>query len=813
MEVKICGFPGYGSAGNDGGIGEKGSNIHYINDNVNDSSLAEYILTESKYKVNDLLYNNNALHIITVKNDNGQALVSKISDNHQFSDFNIKNDKIISSYDIILSDKLKTSEHIRALNTDAYLTLVSDNNFLNANDCAVINLITDSSSSNFNLATNKFLINNLYVKYDNTNILTESYGFTEIRNIIQSLHINNINNDTLISFGYKPKNGQFRITECIYNDLNVLEHEYLIKDFNDVLDNYKIIYSDFTVLYKIYFLSNYNNDNGNIILGSFTLDIKTSKLKDVSLQGDDINNFDLSWVTNSKNILLKDKGNDATSCKVELLFSDDSDLNVYFKSDNITVDDSEKINNKLILTINTDKSQIYKINIGHVVYNISFEKKIVANFDSSVIINIDDDNKYLINSLYKNGVPANGILETYNLDFVDITTQESVNCNIIIELDDKTNIYKTHYVIINDDNVVLSRLENGQIINNNSLNLTYRFNFNKNSKYKLLLYHEYDEAVYGILTTNITFTFDNDIKRISKRTLVIPWTLSSFKPRMLNTPTDYDLRVKNSLSRPDGLYPINMTSLSIKPVSNSYEYKNNTLSKYKYVYSDSNSQTVYAPNAFLMYGYMYEDSNEGIAFNINSEDDKYYGNKRQYSQCDIEYPIWSIVSPSIKIENGKQTYDDYNITPAGGSNYSPNSYDGILIDANFIHKYLNMKQYLSNNEFLGFVGWSLHKTEKDINLSQYVTEKYNFNYISVIEKYPNIKNETMYGSYWEINPKYVVADKSELLFDCAVNILNKPKIYTPNQNIDYWINGNTENIFKRNDYVLQTSMTDNRDVF
>ena len=33
MEVKICGFPGYGSAGNDGSIGEKGSNIHYVKDN------------------------------------------------------------------------------------------------------------------------------------------------------------------------------------------------------------------------------------------------------------------------------------------------------------------------------------------------------------------------------------------------------------------------------------------------------------------------------------------------------------------------------------------------------------------------------------------------------------------------------------------------------------------------------------------------------------------------------------------------------------------------------------------------------------
>ena len=254
-----------------------------------------------------------------------------------------------------------------------------------------------------------------------------------------------------------------------------------------------------------------------------------------------------------------------------------------------------------------------------------------------------------------------------------------------------------------------------------------------------------------------------------------------------------------------------MKSISIKPIVGSNDYKNNTLSKYKYVYTDTYSQNVYAPNAFLMYGYRYIDTDEYVSFNINSDGETHMANKREYSQVDIQYPVWSIVSPNITLKNGVYTYDDLNIMPASGSNYAPNDYNGILVDENFTLKYNNVRNYLDNNSFLGFVGWSLHNTKKDEDLSEYITEKYNFCSISLLEGNPTIQGETMYGSYWDITPKYVTADVTEPSFDCAVNILNRPNIYSDNGPTTQWINNidpKSDTLFRQSKYKIKTSLTD-----
>lgn len=169
------------------------------------------------------------------------------------------------------------------------------------------------------------------------------------------------------------------------------------------------------------------------------------------------------------------------------------------------------------------------------------------------------------------------------------------------------------------------------------------------------------------------------------------------------------------------------------------------------------------------------------------------------------------MGPNITLKNGVYTYDDLNIMPASGSNYAPNDYNGILVDENFTLKYNNVRNYLDNNSFLGFVGWSLHNTKKDEDLSEYITEKYNFCSISLLEGNPTIQGETMYGSYWDITPKYVTADVTEPSFDCAVNILNRPNIYSDNGPTTQWINNidpKSDTLFRQSKYKIKTSLTD-----
>lgn len=840
MGLKICGLPGYGSAGKDGERGKRGSNIHYISDSIYDNEIQEYILNEYKYKTDDLFYHNNKMYLIDLK-DGNKSSYKLLSENISSDVLSVVNNNIIFNENTVLSDKLKTVNYLKTIDNNSYLNLcsVGDKKYLNINvnnsDILNIKYVNDVSTFIINDLDVETKIADLYVKYDNYKngniILNESFGFSELNNIINNCKIEN---ETL-KIDYTPKFGKYRITNREYKD-NKLVKETIIKDYNDSEIKSNITITD--SIYRFYFLSNYDDSVGYMIFGDYTLDKKMSKLVKVICESGHNFQYQIGGKDiKVSNIISEELKN--IPIKFILEFTEDSDLTVYSADEHInySIDNDNK---KVIIEFDIPTSLVnYKINIGRVVYTFIYEPLKKYTFDTSTVFKFEDDsNGYLGNTNYTNGVPVNGILQSYNLNFYSCYLTEDPNLNFKITCNNATNIYRIYYKVVKPEEIVKdsslilvdkNRISNVRLSDLNDadyiependliefnidvsldLNKIETYISNDSSSYKLLLYFEFNDPKYGMLNTNISCKF-NDIQNaiISKRTLVIPWKISAFKPTNITSSSSYDLRAICEVKRDEGICPKNLQTLTISPMVNNSEYGLKTLDRYNYKINSKTSSTVYAPSAFLMFGYTYPNKTEAKTFIVNDDNLRYTGKSHEYSQIELKYPIWTIVSPVINVLDNKFVYECPIFAPAG-SKYAPGNNNGIIVDENFTSSYKNnFNNYLINNKFLGFVGWSLQQTEKNYSINKYKTKKFNF---SLIDE-NNEENYTMYGSYWNIYPRFVKADTVEPTFDYAVNILKIPEVFISNKYTErYWCNSNNPNsliVYNMNEYTVTSSITD-----
>lgn len=838
---QICGLPGFGSPGLTGELGEHGASFHIIDASISDVSTLNNTLMQSKYKENDIFIYNNDLFLIDTKQLNNNTLLSytKIC-NNPLSIIRDNENDINITVPILLHDSIKTKNQLDNINVTSPITIVSDSsNFINFIDSSnnEMSFIKYNGLDGFNIGneTNITAINNLYIDDSVTNILSEKYGISELNRLISSC---TFVNDRYV-FKYKVNNNaKYRVTaikrEHSNNDTLDENHnvtlENILIDFNDTDKSFAISNDD--IFYKVYYINNINDKENNIITQIFNHNNKTSKLKNAYINSDNALDDSYNILIDKNNISIFNTnefdlsdGNDIESVLV-LEFTNNSNVDITYDPHNLSIATD---NNKVILKIPEEYNKLYSIGIGYVNYNISISNYIKENeTDELEFIFREDKSGYLgCNSAF-HGVPLNGILQVYTLDFIkfDDSDEYTFNFKIKSSLDNSTNLTlndcSIYYKVVtmnnripigidNDTYVYLKDLKDASCeyidfsINNENVN-EYNISFAKNTlnvynpdnnlqSNKLVIYYEFNDPFYGILKTDISGKInDLDFDTISKSTLMIPWEIIGFVPKQMEGPAQYNLSIKNVIkSYNNGVYPLNMKTLSIIPSVNNKYMAMHTFDKYKYCntntiiinnikYNVNAYTSIFANDSFLEIAYDYRQFGTISYINTLLGEVK-HASGLQFAQCTNKLPIWIKSNFNIKIDGSIYEYDSDIIVPTG-TIYSPQNADDYMVDLVPPTKrgYLSYKDYLKGNLFVGFVEWSIHKnftTNKNGKITSSII-KHPFSNINDLLLNPN---NTLYSLYWHVNPRIVKATPAEISYDYAINMLKQPKVCIGNNKV------------------------------
>ena len=851
----ICGLPGFGSSGDKGEIGDRGLSFHIIDSSaiISDDDLKSHLVNNAIYNENDIFIFNKDLYLINKKSNDGNILISynKLCDNPLKQLIDVTDSYNNIGYNMILTDTIKIKKQLNDINTNSSLSIKSINNkfidYINKNDETKSFIKLSQNENEYIIGDNNILtINNLYTK-DNNNILTEKYGISELHALVMSRKII----DNTCKFNYKiSSNSKYRVTGLSIdnNNNNTLNEEILI-DFNDNKNSF-IINNEHDI-YKVYYLSNIETKNdstfsGDLITECFKLNTTTSKLKKCEVNGDGKVSIDKNTISI---LQVTDKIAD-----ISLYFTDDSDTTIYNTTEGIDVQSNNNI--VRIKILEQEFNKLYTIDIGHVKYNIILNKLITNIIPQNISFSINEDkNGYLsCNKNFDHGVPTNGILQVYSLDFdsLDDTSNYEFKFNISSDIESKLtdtvfgdcSIYykmikknKSNDKIHNDTYIYLSDLEDASVSSiyfpkgknvikyNNTIGRIHldKYKLNDNmSSYKLAIYYEFNEPFYGILNTSIDVTVianETTIKdSITKKTLMIPWEIIGFVPQSLKSATDYNLSIKNVIKRDGIIYPQNLLNLTLTPTVNNKFMQNNTFKKYNYrgtnlstineKFEIDKQMNMYISDAFLSVAYNLDDKGD-ISYYIKYDGQSKTSNKINFAQCKYKFPTWVKSLFNINIDKHKYQYDSSIIYPSG-TIYSPQSAEDFMVDLHPTNKrqYSNYKNHFINNTFVGYVEWAIHKNiiEKNDNgtSSEYII-KFPFTDINTLQ---NDTYNTLYSLYWLLSPRVILASNDEYGYDCAINMLKRPKIYTPNGNKKYYLNSavDVKNVFNMRTYSKPTTI-------
>ena len=574
MELKLCGFPGYGSPGVDGSIGITGSNVHILKTNDNISTT---LLDNDKYLINDIFYKDNKMYTIVNKDrDNARISSKEISDypivssfkSLEINELDNKKSVITADKNILLSNTLKTNNDIVNDDASSLLNILSNNRFIDCIDSSgfsYFNIINDNEST-YDIKINddvslKTCASNLYVNYDsnfgNNKILSEAFGFEDLQNVINTTKI--VDNE--LHIGRPSLIGDIRFTKILYDaSLKSFIKEIVIKDYEDDQYEYDLTDKDESkdtiIIYRIYYrtLCDVMNNIYYVIHADVNLEISKSEL----LYVDSITNI-INWSKNSKKIIIGEKIitntdtpdindeintiddviidddiiEDATDkwriINVKLYFSKDCDYTLYTDLDELAditlteLDESSDLDRVCYtLTINPqhDETFSYKLNIGKITYELYYEK-IKASFDDSVKYIFENITTVETSNL-TNGVPVNGYLQIYRLTFLNNSNIfiKDGSSNISINVTDGTNYYNGIAAIFQEDILSLLNKKSSNETVKPLLGVMNSFEFDGKHKCKIkdgsgLL------DVSDVLCSNY-LTDDNDFYIDSSVALAIP---------------------------------------------------------------------------------------------------------------------------------------------------------------------------------------------------------------------------------------------------------------------------------------------------
>lgn len=723
--------------------------------------------SEKPYYITNILYTNTESNILTEQNCISELhkLVSsiKINENNNTFSFNYK----------LKNGMYKVTKNIKA----------SDNN-----DSSYIEIL----EKDFNPDDDNLDDNNYEYEIENENdIFFKIYYLDDDNNVTHSIYSPNIKFSKLLNVGvYEYYNDGESFNEKVSQKFGIIINKNVIilqANNNNIFENADLIYK-----LKFQF-----DKNSNINVNNNNCDFDKYEQND-----------------NDKTVIVE--------------FSE-------YKSYNITIG-----NNIYKIIINE-----YKEIKDDPILNVSLD---------------EDKNGYLGCNSNNHGVPGSGILQVYSLNFNsfdDVSTYnisfdiesgitEQINDNNLTSYDCslyckliKTNVLD-NYILDNDTYVTLNLLNDSSVhdislIENKTINysvildrsnLSLYSDTDNTSSYKLVIYYDFDEPYYGILHTKINTKINSEsynIKTIEKRTLMIPWEIIGFAPTKMNSATDFNLSIKNIIKRDKGgITPKNFSTLQIEPESTNILMAMNTFDWYNYFGGESdesfdifyptnsninliqNIKNMYANNAFLTIAYNRPNNVKNISYYTE------YGkisdsSNINFAQCEIKYPVWVKTSFNININNDIYKYDS-SIIPQTNSLYSPKSADDFMVDLHLVNngkKYTKYTNHMKNNTFVGFVEWSLNKNthfvDKDNNTTTIYTQKIPFtskNELYNFDNGLNLKGKTLYSMYWKINPRVIQSTESEILYDCAINMLKHPKVYINDNKVEkYYVNPEAEFLF------------------
>lgn len=740
----IHGLPGYGSQGQIGIDGSKGSAIMFIDDIIN------FTDTNSISYGDVVLDKNNTQWMYF--GDLGFKEISKFNISSAFA-YNDKKNRIYSNNEFVFHNTLtNTSEFTDIIRQDKSIINIigeRDSSTLLSFNVSTSSLAFDSSKTNFHVcgSNNKSIcIDNLYVS--NSNILSHEYGYYIIDEIRCALTYNK--NDKRFSAPLFDNFEYMLFYSPIDDNGNPIKFSCIksFKDFAIVSDvDYDNLHDYF---YKIIIKSTIN-DTGYLVDSFFTLFPEYYNISDVKVYDESNKPIENGAVIKNNNI--------------EIISSNYNYIDVYFDKDvdskyikmDPNIDKEFLDDNHRVLRIRETNN--FFINVTGTTYNFTIRRNTGTSFKNSFrIIESKNNRLYYSTDFYK--AATNEVVEVYDVVSVgDNVTSGEITVKCTDALDNKMS--EVEIKMYNSD-IDFNGIRdiNGNIITNNCTTVkkttaTFSLNANTLKKYnKLIIYRKINSTTNiaikePTVTTVIDYkdvTMGEDKFSASDRyvTGVIRWKINAMTADKIKNAIDYDLRVYNKLSR------IDTGKFEIPSKYGHIEIKPRLLV--------DNLTGVYSPQSFLKIGYNRKSTESVLnTDNVNytvyvngNENVPYNGPLAGYMNMD--YPLWTNVSFDISSLNDGSIF--YSRSTARGGNLSPLS-DGIIISSKFN---INLKNNFTNSDLLCYACLGKQTTTLDNVHNKYITKSINF------------KNDD-FASYYDITPRSFEIDNATKTYNRVVNVL------------------------------------------
>ena len=556
--ITISGYPGFGSPGVDGSIGTTGKSIFYSDydlSNTKEFVKVQELIGESNhimkpknpndkiskyargYNVGDyILDNNNDLYIIN-KIDIPNNIVEIVKTQNSFNSnifYEVNNDNIYTALNnILLQHNIPTTDKLSVFNNNFPLSIIN-------NDGKLITLKSDNKDLSFNLSkdnkgitvdSDKIYMSNIYVS-DNSNIIHNNSIFVILKNVINSLYINengiwNCDND---------KNANLKITE-LYNcgnkseiDDNISSFEKIIKNYNSIIKN---PFNSDAAYIKVYIKDNSNNEIFHLIKKSSIRNISLNNIKPIT---------NISKLNVLGNIIdIKYNGENGYSLSMEFTGNilDNDITNINSEQLNISV-------NNNIVTISDECSSFNTVSeniirsfdiLGkkyYIVYsNPFFENKDTTIFNAVFNSYITNDAKYLQYNTVKNGIPCNAFMTVSSFDIKSVISKTD-NIEFTVNLyydeitpflsnifDESNKLSRLSAAIISPKNITddISQYINIEVFNNDKTKLNKNVNYiafdnidNLQDKLKTLKNGEAILTLKGSISKDLLYIGEDSLK-------------------------------------------------------------------------------------------------------------------------------------------------------------------------------------------------------------------------------------------------------------------------------------------------------------
>ena len=413
-------------------------------------------------------------------------------------------------------------------------------------------------------------------------------------------------------------------------------------------------------------------------------------------------------------------------------------------------------------------------------------------------------------------MPCNNFIQQYTIDNLELEKDyQFIIDSSFLRRGGNSNISIYYYIEpITDNNYPL--FDCSSIVNSKqSVNCSYEYpipisiSYNstkydiKSTKVLITLYYEFkNNPEYAICNNTIDVMSDDKVIKFNKKILLLPWEISALDTSTLlfnNNSKYFDLRAYNSITRPDGFFPVNMKKISIAPVRlgvgtnmvSPYPTKYNPVTDDDIIRVDDKGADGYYMRGFLEFMYNsnknsfnISKSNDNISYifiNTSTENHTVLSDSPdRYNQLNNKYPIWNRVSfDNIEIKKGIYKYSQLSTAPSNTNDYCPYMANGVLIDGITSTSILG-NNYTIYSGFLCGAQWSIRKiTPGRFTASVIIptqTNIFKFSNLSGIENDPTNKSLTLYSLYWNINPRYVKSPENENYYNCTINLLKQPKV-------------------------------------